>query len=260
MKKNKMIINWEEKFENKLGLDESDYNKILSTINNEENKDNHNFKCISLDLPRTVSKEDRLKNPQFYSNLEEVLKVFCSSNGNLGYKSGMSFITKMILKLTDNNKIKTYIILKNIFENQNIKDLYNNNHKNIFDKYYLLFKEKMPTLFQHFEKNKIQSELFIISWLTSLFTFEFDENIAEYIFKIFIYKNDFDIYIYSILSILMIYENELLNKKGDEILPFCFSMKEVEFNKFIEKINNFLYNPIFVKLRYISINIRFIFT
>lgn len=240
MKENKMIINWEEKFENKLGLDESDYNKILSTINNEENKDNHNFKCISLDLPRTVSKEDRLKNPQFYSNLEEVLKVFCSSNGNLGYKSGMSFITKMILKLTDNNKIKTYIILKNIFENQNIKDLYNNNPKNIFDKYYLLFKEKMPTLFQHFEKNKIQSELFIISWLTSLFTYEFDENIAEYIFKIFIYKNDFAIYIYSILSILMIYENELLNKKGDEILPFCFSMKEVEFNKFIEKINNFL--------------------
>ena len=240
MKENKIIINWEEKFENKIGLNESDYNKILSTINNEENKDNYYFKCISLDLPRTISKEDRLKNPQFYSNLEEVLKVFSSSNGNLGYKSGMSFIAKMILKLTDNNKIKTYIILKNIFENQNIKDIYNNNPKNILDKYYSLFKEKMPTLFQHFENNKIQSQLFIISWLTSLFTFEFDENIAEYIFKIFMYKNDFDIYIYSILSILMIYENELLNKKGDEILPFCFSMKEVEFNKFIEKINNLL--------------------
>ena len=162
MKENKIIINWEEKFENKLGLDESDYNKILSTINNEENKDNHNFKCISLDLPRTVSKEDRLKNPQFYSNLEEVLKVFSSSNGKLGYKSGMSFITKMILKLTDNNKIKTYIILKNIFENQNIKDLYNNNPKKIFDKYYSLFKEKMQTLFQHFENNKIQYKMFII--------------------------------------------------------------------------------------------------
>ena len=162
MKENKMNINWEEKFENKLGLDESDYNKILSTINNEENKDNYYFKCISIDLPRTISKENMLKNPQFYSNLEEVLKVFSSSNGKLGYKSGMSFIAKMILKLTDNNKIKTYIILKNIFENQNIKDLYNNNPKNILDKYYLLFKEKMPTLFQHFEKNKIQSELFII--------------------------------------------------------------------------------------------------
>jgi len=235
-----MSINWEEKFENKLGLNESDYNKVLSTINNEENKDNYNFKCISLDIPRTISKEDRLKNPQLSSNLEEVLKVFSSSNDGLGYISGMSFITKMIIKLTDNNKIKTYIILKNIFENQNIKGFYNNNYKNVFEKYKLLFKEKMPLLFQHFEKNKIQSELFIIIWLKSLFSFEFDENIAEYIFKVFIYKNDFDIYIYAILSIFMIYENELLSKKNDEILIFCFSIKGVEVNKFIEKFNKYI--------------------
>ena len=235
-----MSINWEEKFENKLGLNESDYNKVLSTINNEENKDNYNFKCISLDIPRTISEEDRLKNPQLSSNLEEVLKVFSSSNDGLGYISGMSFITKMILKLTDNNKIKTYIILKNIFEDQNIKGFYNNNYKNVFEKYKLLFKEKMPLLFQHFEKNKIQSELFIIAWLKSLFSFEFDENIAEYIFKVFIYKNDFDIYIYAILSIFMIYENELLSKKDDEILIFCFSIKGVEFNKFIEKFNKYI--------------------
>ena len=235
-----MSINWEEKFENKLGLNESDYNKVLSTINNEENKDNYNFKCISLDIPRTISKEDRLKNLQLSSNLEEVLKVFSSSNDGLGYISGMSFITKMILKLTDNNKIKTYIILKNIFEDQNIKGFYNNNYKNVFEKYKLLFKEKMPLLFQHFEKNKIQSELFIIIWLKSLFSFEFDENIAEYIFKVFIYKNDFDIYIYAILSIFMIYENELLSKKNDEILIFCFSIKGVEVNKFIEKFNKYI--------------------
>ena len=152
-----MNINWEEKFENKLGLNESDYNKILSKINNEENKDNHYFKCISVDIPRTISEEDRLKNPQFHSNLEEILKVFSCSNGGLGYISGMSFITKMILKLTDNNKIKTYIILKNIFENQDVKGFYNHNYKNILDKYKLIFKEKMPLLFQHFEKNSIRT-------------------------------------------------------------------------------------------------------
>ena len=234
-----MNINWEEKFENKLGLNESDYNKILSTINNEENKDNFNFKCISLDIPRTIPEEDRLKNPQFYSNLEEVLKVFSSSNDGLGYKSGMLFITKMILNLTNNNKIKAYIILKNIFENQSIKDLYNNDRKNVFDKYKLLFKEKMPLLFQHFEKNGIESELFIFIWLKTLFYFKFDY-IAEYIFKIFICQNDFDIYIYAILSIFMIYEKELLSKNNEELWSLCFSIKGVEINKFIEKINNFI--------------------
>ena len=111
MQENKIIINWEAKFENKLGLNENDYNKILSTIINNENKENHNFKCISLDVPRTISEEDRVKNPQFCSNLEEILKVFCSSNGGLGYISGMSFIVKMILKLLHKNKIlKMFVI------------------------------------------------------------------------------------------------------------------------------------------------------
>ena len=235
-----MNINWEEKFENKLGLNESDYNKILSKINNEENKDNFYFKCISVDIPRTISEEDRLKNPQFCSNLEEVLKVFVSSNGGLGYISGMSFITKMILKLTDNNKIKAYIILKNIFENQNIKGFYNNNYKNVLDRYKLLFKEKMPSLFKHFEKNKIDSEQFILTWLMTLFSWNFEENIAEYIFKIFIYKNDFDVYIYAILSIFMIYENELLSKNNEELFSFCFLIKRVELNKFIEILNKYI--------------------
>ena len=38
-----MKINWEEKFENKLGLNENDYNNILSTINNILSKDIYKF-------------------------------------------------------------------------------------------------------------------------------------------------------------------------------------------------------------------------
>ena len=240
MKENKTTINWEEKFENKLGLNENDYNKILLTINNEENQDNNNFKCISLDVPRTISEEERLKNPQLYSNLEEVLKVFSSSNDGLGYISGMSFIAKVILKLTDNNKVKTYIILKNIFENQSIKDLYKNNQNNIFDKYKLLFKEKMPLLFQHFEKNNIQPYS-ILTWFKSLFAYDFEESIAEYIFKSFIIKNNFDIYFYAVLSVFKIYENELLNKNNNELLSFFFSMsKGVDLNKFRENFDKYI--------------------
>ena len=87
---------------------------------------------------------------------------------------------------------------------------------------------------------KIQSELFVLIWLKTLFSFKFDENVAEYIFKIFIYKNNFDIYIYAILSIFMIYENELLSKNNEDILSLCFLIKEVEINKFIEKFNNYI--------------------
>ena len=237
-------INWEEKFVNKLGLNENDYIKILSTINNISSKeDNENnkyiIKCISLDVPRTLPEEFRKQNPKFTSNLEEVLKVFSFSNGGLGYISGMSFIVKMLLKLTNNNKIKTYIVLRNIFENENIKDLYNDNYMNIYNKFKILFKEKLPSLFQHFENNKIDLLNFVYSKFKTLFTFTFDENIAEYIFKIFIYKNDFNINLDSLLVILKIYEMELLNINEYEILTFIYSIKTVDFNKFIENMKEY---------------------
>ena len=152
----------------------------------------------------------------------------------------MSFIVKMLLKLTNNNKIKTFIILRNIFENENIKDLYNNNYMNVYDKFKILFKEKLPSLFRHFENNKIDLLNFVYSKLKTLFTFNFDENIAEYIFKIFIYKNDFNIYLNSLLVILKIYEMELLNINECEILTFIYSIKTVDFNKFFENIKEYI--------------------
>ena len=229
-------INWEEKFDNKLGLSEYDYNKILSTINNKENEFNN--KCISLDVPRTLSEEFRKQNPIFTSNLEEILKVFSSSNGGLGYISGMSYIVKMLLKLTNNNKIKTFIILRNIFEDKNIQNLYNNNYMIAYEKFKILFKEKMPSLFEHLEKNSTDLFSFISPKLNTLFTF-WDENIAEYIFKMFIYKNDFNVYMYSLLAILKIYEIELLNKNETDISLYLFSIKKVDFTKFIENLKEY---------------------
>ena len=192
-----------------------------------------------MDVSRTLSEEFRKQNPKFILDLQEVLKVFSFSNGGLGYISGMSFIVKIVLKLTNNNKIKTFIIMRNVFENENIKDLYNNNYTNAYDKFKILFKEKLPSLFQHFENNKIDLLNFVYSKLKTLFTFTFDENVAEYIFKIFIYKNDFNAYINSLLVILKIYEMELLNKNEYEILTFIYSIKIVDFNKFIENMKEY---------------------
>ena len=57
--------------------------------------------CISYDIPRTITKKYIIENhldKTFISILEEILRVFIKSNGGIGYISGMSFITKMILQ------------------------------------------------------------------------------------------------------------------------------------------------------------------
>ena len=230
-------LNWENKFQNKLNLTENNYNTILNTINNEENK--NKLYIIPIEIKRTLKKEFIEQNPSFASNLEEVLKIFVLSNGPMGYKSGMSFIGKMILKLTNNDKVKTFIILRKIFENKYIKDIYMNNFDYIKETIDKKFKEKMPLLYNHFEKNKIN--LYMIygcTWVMTLFS-NLKCDVGEYIFKLFIERGeDFNIYFDSIFAILKIFENELLNKKDLEIYSFQID-ENIDMNRFIDNLNNF---------------------
>ena len=234
-------LNWEEKFENALNITEKDYYNILSTINKEENKEI--IEIIPIEVKRTLSDEFINKNPEFVVNLEEILKIFTISN-SLGYISGMSFIAKTILKLTNNNKIKAFIILRNIFEDNNLKILYNNDDQKIKDMYHkfeLKLKEKIPILYNHFKKYNIEHTMYIISWLKPLFSFGFDDKIGEYIFKKYIIQKDFNVYYDAALSVLKCFENELLSAKNYEgIYPILFSIRnKVDINKFIENMKNF---------------------
>ena len=220
--------NWEKLFKNKLGITEKEYLDNIPNINKEEYS--HQNKCISVDVPRTIN------NPEISSNLAEILKVFSITNGGLGYISGMSYIVKALLDLTNNDKIKTYIIMRNIFQNEDLLNLYNNNNQNVMNKLEVKFGEKIPLLFQHFKKNNIDLMMLSISLLKSLFCYEFDENIAKELLKIFIIKNDFVLYLNTFLAILKINEEELLKKNFEGIIVFINNYKAYDVNKFFEII------------------------
>ena len=228
-------INWENGFENKLKLTEKDYNSILETINDPKN--NEKIKIIPIEVIRTSSKEGN-QNEILKNDLEEVLKVFVLSNGDLGYYSGMSFIARIIMKITNNNKVKTFIILRNIFENKNLKKIYlNKDIDNIINNFKIKFKENIPKLYEHFEKNNIQPITIIKCWITPLFCFYFDNNIGEYVLKLFISSGNFDILIDAVLSVLMTLENNLLNKEYKEIYIVLSSIYiSIDYNKFVENM------------------------
>ena len=222
-------------FKDKLNLTVEDYNKYYALTNEEQNQVKLNM--ITIDVKRTLTEEFIGKNPTFYTNLIEVLKTFVISSDNQIYISGMSFIAKMILKLTNNDKIKAFIVLKNLFEDKNIKELYENMTENIYNKFNVQFKEKMNVLFQHFQKNQIEIH-FINCWLKTLFCYNFDDNIGEYVFKLYIKNSDFDVYIKAALAILMNLESELLKKNTMEIFITLNSNKiKIDSEKVIENIN-----------------------
>ena len=224
-----------EGFKDMLNITEDYYNKYYLETKDEKYKEK--LKLINIEVKRTLTEEFLNKNQIFASNLEEILKVLVLSN-NQKYISGMSFIAKMVLKIGNNDKIKSFIVLKNIFEDKNLKDIYENNTQNIVNRFKIKFKEKMPLLFQHFEKNHLDSD-FVNYWLMTLLCFNFDENIGEYVFKIYIKNREFDIYFNAIIAILMILENELLNKNYADIYIILCSTKisNIKFEKFVENLN-----------------------
>ena len=223
-------------FEDKLNITKDQYNKLLSEINEEKYKEK--LKVIPLEIKRTVNEEYIKTNPDFASNLEQLLKVFIISDSNLTYLSGMSFIAKMILNFANNDIFKAYIILKNIFEEKYLKEIYDNKYENIINKFNKIFEEKMPLLFKHFIKNKIQLN-FVPYWLMTLFCFNFDEKIAKYVFNLYLQKRDFIIYFNSVISILKVLENDLLKKNEMDIFIILNSTNlNIDFDKFINNLEN----------------------
>ena len=228
-----------EGFKDMLNISEDYYNKYYLETKNEKYK--KILDIINIEVKRTLTEEFINSNQIFASNLEEILKVFVISNDNQKYVSGMSFIANMILKLANNDKIKAFIVLKNIFEDKNIKDIYENNTDNIVGKFKIKFKEKMPLLFQHFEKNHVDL-IFVIYWLMTLLYYNFDENIGEHVFKIYIKNREFDIYFNAIIAILMILEKDLLNKNYADIYIVLNSSKkfDINFEKFGENLDKLI--------------------
>ena len=225
-----------EGFEDKLNITKELYDKCYNETKDEKN--NKKLNMINIEVKRTLTPEFINANPTFASNLEEVLKTFIISTDRQEYKSGMSFIGKMVLNSVNNNKFNAFVILKNIFEDKNIKEIYDNNLQNIENKFKIICKEKRPILYQYFEKNKIDL-IFLTYWLMTLLSFNFDEKISEYVFKIFLKKKDFDVYIKAVLSILIVLENEILSKNNMDVYILLNSTKmiNVDFDKFVENIN-----------------------
>ena len=225
-----------EGFEDKLNITKELYDKCYNETKDEKN--NKKLNMINIEVKRTLTPEFINANPTFASSLEEVLKTFIISTDRQEYKSGMSFIGKMVLNSVNNNKFNAFVILKNIFEDKNIKEIYDNNLQNIENKFKIICKEKRPILYQYFEKNKIDL-IFLTYWLMTLLSFNFDEKISEYVFKIFLKKKDFDVYIKAVLSILIVLENEILSKNNMDVYILLNSTKiiNVDFDKFVENIN-----------------------
>ena len=181
-------------------------------------KNVQNSPQVEKDLKRTFinNSEKSAKNIQSLRNI-----LNCINKFNNEYCQGMNFVVGFLLKLTDFDEIKTFYIIKNIFDD--IKGYFEDNFPllktniNTFDSY---FKELYPKLYEHFKKNDLFNELWIGKWLQTLFTLSLPFEELCHVWDILLIKG-FDFIIYICLAIIDSIKEDLLKlNDSSDILSY----------------------------------------
>ena len=181
-------------------------------------KNAQNSPQVEKDLKRTFinNSEKSSKNIQSLRNI-----LNCINKFNNEYCQGMNFVVGFLLKLTGFDEIKTFYIIKNIFDD--IKGYFEDNFPllktniNTFDSH---FKELYPKLYEHFKKNDLFNELWVGKWLQTLFTLSLPFEELCHVWDILLIKG-FDFIIYICLAIIDSIKEDLLKlNDSSDILSY----------------------------------------
>lgn len=191
-------------------------------IKMEENERNAH-KAISLDLPRTFPELTffHIKGSSYENALRDILQSFLYLKPDIGYSQGMSFLAAVLLLYMDS--YDAFCCFSNML-------LYKSCFLNFFRikmpevKIYLLVHEKfleeeMPNLSNHFKKHGIESDLYMINWVMSLYCRALKLEIVTRIWDLYVLDGDVAIF-RSALGILKLFMNKLLAMKFEDMAYF----------------------------------------
>lgn len=180
-------------------------------------------KAIMLDLPRTFPELSffHAEGSHYESALRDVLEAFLYLKPDVGYSQGMSFLAAVLLLYMDSYDAFS------CFVNMLL-------HKSCFlhffkikmpeVRFYLtvherLLNEEMPSLHAHFKKQGIESDLYMINWVMSLYCRALPLDLVTRIWDVYVLDGDVAIF-RAALGILRLFMPRLLKMKFEDIAYF----------------------------------------
>ncbi|KAK2180444.1 hypothetical protein NP493_443g06023 [Ridgeia piscesae] len=94
-----------------------------------------------------------------------------------------------------------------------------------FDTYELLFAENLPVLYEHFEKQKVTADLYVIDWMFTLYARSLPLDIASRAWDVF-FRDGEEFLFRMALGILKMYEEILLNLDFIHLAQFLTRLPE----------------------------------
>jgi hypothetical protein len=200
--------------------DESQLERLLRVVS-----------LIEWDLPRTFPTLAFFHDGGvMHTGLERILLCFALYYPEIGYVQGLSFLVAMLL-LQCMDEYEVFVCLTNIIlapSRGNLHAFYRIEKPSIdgfvacFDYF---FKKYLPLLHEHFQRENVESLMFLMDWHLSLFTKALPIEIAAKIWDVYILEGE--VYVLSVgLGILKMYAAKLATYSVEKISKFLLHLPD----------------------------------
>lgn len=198
-------------------------------------------KAIMLDLPRTFPDLSffHAEGSHYEYALRDVLEAFLYLKPDVGYSQGMSFLAAVLLLYMEPHEAFT------CFVNMLL-------HKSCFLHFFMikmpevrvylmvhekLMSEEMPSLYSHFKQYGIESDLYMINWVMSLYCRALPLDLVTRIWDVYVLDGDVAIF-RAALGILRLFMPRLLEMKFEEMAYFLSHIpgEEIKADQLLQSI------------------------
>ncbi|XP_055372959.1 rab GTPase-activating protein 1-like isoform X2 [Condylostylus longicornis] len=216
------------------GIPEALRGKIWQKLANVENKDmtdtyriliTKETKCeamITKDINRTfpAHKYFRENGGTGQDSLFKVSKAYAVYDMEVGYCQGLSFIAaSLLLHMPEED---SFSVLVSIMYEYGLRELYKQGFETLYLHLYQLnrlIKDLLPKLYEHFERNGIETHMFASQWFLTLFNARFPLYFVFHVLDIFL-LDGMTILFQVAITLLQICENELRQLDFEGILKY----------------------------------------
>ncbi|KAJ1652208.1 GTPase-activating protein [Dispira simplex] len=197
---------------------EQQYTKLLALSTPAE-------KQITLDLPRTLPREEYFKEPNGPGQMAlfRVLKAYALYDPEVGYCQGIAFIVAPLLLYMPEEE--AFCLLVRLMKNYDLRGHYTPRMKKLHLRLFQLerlVEETLPLIQRHFIKEGVQTIMYASQWFMTLFAYRFPVELAVRLFDL-VFAEGIETLFKFALVLLRVNQAQILSLHFEELMDFLHS-------------------------------------
>ncbi|OMJ88247.1 hypothetical protein SteCoe_9830 [Stentor coeruleus] len=150
------------------------------------------LQLIEKDIDRTFPFHPFFTDHSHILSLGEVLKHFVQMNPDLGYCQGMNYLAGILLITSNGNSLETSIMMNTFIQKLNGKGLFEPGFTKVLElsqAFSKVFKEKIPSLYNHFVNIELDENLWLTKWFMTMFSYSFKYSVVVRLWDVILATN-----------------------------------------------------------------------